>query len=114
LLFFCLADVVFFFGVPAEPAAFATEDTPAAFFYPPPFFFIGADEGGGENGSLEVFAMRDSGQGQQQQGWRMIISWMMEVHVYNSMVSTLRHVSIMRYTSTHLIHKQIDQGDVSD
>jgi hypothetical protein len=58
LFFFCLADVVvFFFGVPAEPSAFA--DTPAAFFRSPPFFFIGgADEDGSENGSLEVFAMR--------------------------------------------------------
>ena len=62
-LFFWLADVVFFFGVPAEPAAFATVDTPTAFFHPPPFFFIGADEGGGENGSLEVFAMQDKGSG---------------------------------------------------
>ena len=54
----------FFFGVPAEPAAFATvADTPAAFFRPSPFFFIGVDEGGGENGSLEVFAMRDKGSG---------------------------------------------------
>ena len=58
LFFFCLADVVvFFFGEPAEPSVFA--DTPAAFFRPPPFFFIGADEDGSENGSLEVFAMRD-------------------------------------------------------
>jgi len=40
----------------------------------------------------------------------MIFSWMMEVHVYISVVSTLRRVSRMRYTSTHLIHKQIDQG----
>ena len=62
-LLFGLADVVFFFRVPAEPAAFATEDTPAAFLRPPPFFFIGADEGGGENGSLEVFAMQDKGSG---------------------------------------------------
>ena len=62
LLFLCLADVVvFFFGVPAEPSAFA--NTPAAFFRPPPFFFIGAEEGGGENGSLEVFAMRDKSSG---------------------------------------------------
>jgi hypothetical protein len=60
---FGLADVVFFFGVPAEPAAFATEDTPAAFLRPPPFFFIGANEGRGENGSLEVFAMQDKGSG---------------------------------------------------
>jgi hypothetical protein len=60
LLFFSLADVVFFFGVPAEPSAFATVvDTPAAFFHPPPFLFIGVDEGGGENESLEVLAMRD-------------------------------------------------------
>jgi len=59
-----LSDVFFFFGVPAEPEAFATvADTPAAFFRPPPFFFIGVDEGGGENGSLEVFAMRDKGSG---------------------------------------------------
>jgi len=58
-----LADVVFFFGVPAEPAAFATGDTPTAFFRPPPFFFIGADEGGGENESLEVFAMQVKGSG---------------------------------------------------
>jgi len=36
---------------------------PAAFFCPPPFFFIGADEDGGENGSLEVFAMRDKSSG---------------------------------------------------
>jgi hypothetical protein len=40
----------------------------------------------------------------------MIISWMMEMHVYSSVVFTLRHVSSKRYTSTHLIHKQIDQG----
>jgi hypothetical protein len=59
LLFFCLADVVFFFGLPTEPAAFTMADIPAAFFPPPPFFFIGADDDGGENGSLEVFAMRD-------------------------------------------------------
>ena len=63
--FFCLAEdvVVFFvfFGVPAEQSAFA--DTPAAFFRPPPFFFIGADEDGSENGSLEVFAMRDKSSG---------------------------------------------------
>ncbi len=58
-----MADAFLFFGVPAEPAAFATADTPAAFFRPPPFFFIGADEGGGENGSLEVLAMRDKGSG---------------------------------------------------
>ncbi len=62
LFFFCLADVVvFFFGVPAKPSAFA--DTPAAFFCPPPFFLIGADEDGSENGSLEVFAMRDRSSG---------------------------------------------------
>jgi hypothetical protein len=48
-------------GVPAEPSAFA--DTPATFFHPPPFFFIGADEDGGENGSLEVFAMREKSSG---------------------------------------------------
>ena len=56
--FVCLADVVaFFFGVvPAEPTAFT--DTPATFFRPrPPLFFI--DEDGGENGSLEVFAMME-------------------------------------------------------
>ena len=54
--FVCLADVVvFFFGVPAEPSAFA--NTPATFFRPPPFFFI--DEDGGENGSLEVLAMME-------------------------------------------------------
>ena len=58
-----MADVVFFFGVPAEPAAFAMVDTPTAFFRPPPFFFIGADEGGGENGSLEVFDMHVKGSG---------------------------------------------------
>ncbi len=64
MLFLCLADVFFFFGIPAEPAAFATVvDTSTAFFRPPPFFFIGADEGGGENGSLEVFAIRDKGSG---------------------------------------------------
>jgi hypothetical protein len=28
-----------------------------------PFFFIGTNEGGGENGSLDVFAMRDKGSG---------------------------------------------------
>ena len=57
-----MADVVvFFFRVPAEPSAFA--DTPAAFFRPPPFFFIGAEEGGGEKGSLEVFAMTDKSSG---------------------------------------------------
>ncbi len=62
LFFFCLAeDVVVFFWVPAEQSAFA--DTPVAFFHPPPFFFIGADEGGGENGSLEVFAMTDKSSG---------------------------------------------------
>jgi hypothetical protein len=63
MFFLCLADVVvFFFGVPEEPSALA--DTPAAFlFRPPPFFFIGTDEGGGENGSLEVFAMRDKSSG---------------------------------------------------
>jgi hypothetical protein len=63
LFFFCLADVlVFFFGVPAEPSAF--DDTPAAFFRSPPFFFIaGAEEGGDENGSLEVFVMRDKSSG---------------------------------------------------
>ena len=56
LFFVCLADVVvFFFGVPAEPSAFA--NTPATFFRPPPFFFI--DEDGGENGSLEVLAMME-------------------------------------------------------
>ena len=38
-------------------------DTPTAFFRPPPFFFIGADEGGGENGSLEVFDMHVKGSG---------------------------------------------------
>jgi len=55
LLFLCLADVIVFFcGVPAEPSALA-----APFFRPPPFFFIRTDEGGGENGSLEIFAMRD-------------------------------------------------------
>ena len=40
----------------------------------------------------------------------MIISWMMEVHLYNSVVSTLRRVSRLRYSSTHLINKQINQG----
>ena len=55
-IFVCLADVVvFFFGVPAEPSAFA--NTPATFFRPPPFVFI--DEDGGENGSLEVLAMME-------------------------------------------------------
>ena len=54
--FVCLADVVeFFFGVPAEPSAFA--NTPAIFFRPPPFFFI--DEDGNENGSLEILAMME-------------------------------------------------------
>ena len=64
--FFCLDVFVFFvfFGVPAEPAAFVTVvDTPTAFFRPPPFFFIGAKEGGGEKGSLEVFAMTDKSRG---------------------------------------------------
>ncbi len=57
-----MADVVVFFvGVPAEPSAFA--DTPAAFFCPPPFFFIGAEEGGGEKGSPEVFAVTDKSSG---------------------------------------------------
>ncbi len=60
--------VVFFvlFGVPAEQSAFA--DTPAAFFRPPPFFFIGAKEGGGEKGSLEVFAMTDKSRGNEDGG----------------------------------------------
>ncbi len=40
----------------------------------------------------------------------MIISWMMEVHVYLSVENTLRRVSKIRYTSTHLIDNQIDQG----
>ena len=59
--FFCLDVFVFFvfFGVPAS--AFA--DTPTAFFRPPPFFFIGAEEGRGEKGSLEVFAMTDKSRG---------------------------------------------------
>ena len=62
LFFFCLADVVvFFFGVPAEPSAFA--NTPATFFRPSPFFFIGADDDGGEFGSLEVFVMREKSSG---------------------------------------------------
>ena len=66
--FFCLDVVVFFvfFGVPAEQSAFA--DTPAAFFRPPPFFFIGADEGRGEKGSLEVFAMTDKSRGNEDGG----------------------------------------------
>ena len=74
LFFFCLADVVvFFFGVPAEPSAFA--DTPAAFFRPPPFFFIGADEDGSENGSLEVFAMRDKSSGNEVGGGLSLGLW---------------------------------------
>ena len=66
--FFCLDVVVFFvlFGVPAEQSAFA--DTPAAFFRPPPFFFIGAEEGVGEKGSLEVFAMADKSRGNEDGG----------------------------------------------
>ena len=57
-LFWCLVDVLVFFGVPAEAAT--------AFFCPPPAFFaIGADEDG-ENGFIEVFAM--SGQGQRRRG----------------------------------------------
>jgi len=59
-------------------------------------------------------SFRHEGQGQRQRGWRVIISWIMKVHVYYSMVSTLCHVSRIKYTSTHLIHKQIDQGDVPD
>ncbi len=47
-------------------AAFA--DTPAAFFRPPPFFFIGAEEGRGEKGSLEVFAMTDKSRGNEDGG----------------------------------------------
>jgi hypothetical protein len=39
-----------------------------------------------------------------------LISLMMEVHVYLSVENTLRCVSKIRYTSTHLIHNQIDQG----
>jgi hypothetical protein len=62
LLFFCVADVVFFFGVPTEPSAFD------AVFCPLLFFFIGTDEGGGENGSLEVFAMRDKSSGNEAGG----------------------------------------------
>ena len=74
LFFFCLADVVvFFFGVIAEPSAFA--DTPAAFFRPPPFFFIGADEDGSENGSLEVFAMRDKSSGNEVGGGLSVGLW---------------------------------------
>ncbi len=60
LRFLCLAYVVVFFcGVPAEPPSALA----APFFHPPPFFFIGTDKGGGENGSLEVFAMRDKSSG---------------------------------------------------
>ncbi len=70
LFFFCLAEdvVVFFvfFGVPAEQSAFA--NTPAAFFRPPPFFFIGAEEGRGEKGSLEVFAMKEKSSGNEEGG----------------------------------------------
>ena len=65
-VFFCLDVVVFFvfFVVPA--LAFA--DRPAAFFRPPPFFFIGAQEGVGEKGSLEVFAMMDKSRGNENGG----------------------------------------------
>ena len=67
-----MADVVvFFFRVPAEPSAFA--DTPAAFFRPPPFFFIGAEEGGGEKGSLEVFAMTDKSSGNEVGGGLSVV-----------------------------------------
>jgi hypothetical protein len=65
--FFCLDVVVFFvlFGVPASVFA----DLPAAFFRPPPFFFIvWAEDGGGEKGSLEVFAMTDKSRGNENGG----------------------------------------------
>jgi hypothetical protein len=38
------------------------------FFRPPPFFFIGAQEGVGEKGSLEVFAMTDKSRGNENGG----------------------------------------------
>ncbi len=50
--------------------------TLAAFlFRPPPFFFIGTDEGGGENGSLEVFAMRDKSSGNEVRGGLSVGLW---------------------------------------
>ncbi len=73
LFFFVyLADVVvFFFGVPAEPSAFA--NTPATFFCPPPFFFI--DEDRGENGSLEVLAMMEKSSGNEVGGELSLGLW---------------------------------------
>ena len=41
----------------------------------------------------------------------MILCWMMKAVVYLSVVIiTLRHVSRIRFTSTHLLLKQIDRG----
>ena len=70
--FVCLADVVvFFYGVPAEPSAFA--DTPTTFFRPPPFVFV--DEDGGENGSLEVLAMMEKSSGNEVGGGLSLGLW---------------------------------------
>ena len=42
----------------------------------------------------------------------MILCWMMKAVVYLSVVIiTLRRVSRIRFTSTHLLSKQIDRGD---
>jgi hypothetical protein len=40
----------------------------------------------------------------------MILCWMMKAVVYLSVVITLRRVSRIRFTSTHLLSKQIDRG----
>ena len=40
----------------------------------------------------------------------MILCWMMMTVVYLSVVITLFSVSKIRFTSTHLLSKQIDRG----
>jgi hypothetical protein len=104
--------VVFFFRVPR--AAGTTAGTTAFFTFF--FFFIGTR---GEKGSLEVLAMGDwrsschgGLEGQRQRGWQVILGWIMEVHVYSMVFSTLCRVSRKRFASTHLFEGVNQKGDV--
>ena len=51
-------------------------------------------------------------EGQRKRGWQMILSWIMEVHVYSMVFFTLCHVSRKRFTSTHLFEGVNQKGVV--